>query len=311
MKNHWENRPQSSGRPVQPPRVEAAGEFRSRDGRPGQPPRVEAAGEFRSRDGRSGGERLSRPAPNVRSADGTEVVYGLRAALAVLAVRSEDVLQLVCTGRSAAEVAAELRAAEESGIPCTELSDRELESIAGSPHHEGLVLTTKPRSWASPRQLAEVLVASKGVALALDRVRNPHNVGAILRSAAFFGVDAVILGAMAPGPELASNAIRIAEGGAERLILCRTPDLGETLARMKSRGMAIVGSDAQATHSVVGYRFKRPTILVLGHEHEGMTARVRAQCEALVRIPGAGLVESLNVSVAAGVLISELVRPTA
>ena len=262
--------------------------------------------------GDSGGppprESQSESAPQTRAAPGQEVVYGLRAALAVLAVRPEDVLQIACSGRSAADASSELRAAEERGIPCAELSDRELEGNAGSPHHEGLVVTTRPRSWATPRQLAEVLVAARGVALALDRVRNPYNIGAILRTAAFFGVDAVILGALAPGPDLASNAVRVAEGGAERVILCRTPDLGETLARMKSRGISIVGADAHSTQNAIGHRFKRPTILVLGHEREGMTSRVRAQCDELIRVPGSGTVESLNVSVAAGVLISELVR---
>lgn len=247
-------------------------------------------------------------APAARSGEPTEIVYGLRAALAVLSVRPEEVLRVACSGRSAEEASAELRALEERGVPCAELPDRELEALAGSPHHEGLVVITKPRSWAAPRQLAEVLVATRGAAIALDRVRNPYNIGAILRSAAFFGVDAVILGAMAPSPDLAPNAIRVAEGGAERVTLCRTPDLGETLARMKSRGIAIVGADAHTRTNAIGYPFARPTVLVMGHEREGMTERVRSQCDALVAIPGSGAVESLNVSVAAGVLIAELMR---
>lgn len=237
-----------------------------------------------------------------------EVVYGLRAGLAVLSVRADDVMSVACSSRSGPEAAAALRSAEELGIPCAELSDRELEGLAGSPHHEGLVVTTKPRAWATPRQLAEVLVGSRGVAVALDRVRNPYNVGAILRTAAFFGVDAVILGAMAPTPDLAGNAVRVAEGGAERVILCRTPDLGETLERMRSRGVAVIGADAHAADDARSTRFPRPAILVVGHEREGMTERVAAQCDSLVRIGGAGQVESLNVSVAAGILIGQLVR---
>lgn len=232
----------------------------------------------------------------------------MRAGLAVLAARPEDVVQVACSSRSGPEAFAALRDAEERGTPCAELSDRELEQLASTPHHEGLVVTTRPRPWATPRQLTEVLVSNRGVALALDRVRNPYNIGAILRTAAFFGVDAVILGAMAPSPDLAPNAVRVAEGGAERVILCRTPDLGETLARMKTRGVKVVGADAHAQEDALGYRFPRPSVLVLGHEREGMTARVAAQCDALVRIAGSGAVESLNVSVAAGVLIGQLVR---
>jgi TrmH RNA methyltransferase len=235
-------------------------------------------------------------------------VYGLRAGLAVLAVRPHDVLTIACSPRVVPELGASLRAAEDRGVAVAELPDRDLEQLAASPHHEGLVITTRPRAWASPRQLAELLVAQRGTAVALDRVRNPYNIGAILRSAAFFGVDAALLGALAPTPDLAPNAVRVAEGGAERVVLCRTPDLGETLARLKGRGVRIIGSEARAKQPAFGHRFARPCVVVVGHEREGMTERVRAQCDELVAIPGTGAMDSLNVSVATGVLIAELMR---
>ena len=147
-----------------------------------------------------------------------------------------------------------------------------------------------------------------GAAIALDRVRNPYNIGAILRSAAFFGVDAALLGAPAPHPALAPDAVRVAEGGAENLVLTRTTDLADTLARLRARGVRVVGADGAAPTRAVGFAFARPSILVLGHEREGMSDRVRAQCDAIVSIPGTGAVESLNVAVAAGVLIAELMR---
>jgi tRNA G18 (ribose-2'-O)-methylase SpoU len=92
------------------------------------------------------------------------------------------------------------------------------------------------------------------------------------------------------------------------VILCRTPDLGETLARLQGRGVRVIGADSHAKGSAIGHRFGRPVVLVLGHEREGMTERVRAQCDELVAIPGSGAVESLNVSVAAGLLIGEMMR---
>ena len=266
----------------------------------------------RGADGRRTGARP--PPPGARAPEPkieSEIVYGLRAGLAVLAARPEDVLRMAASARVLDEAGSELGAFEERGVPTAELSDHELANLAGSPHHEGLVVATRPRAWASPRQLAEVLVATRGVAIALDRVRNPYNIGAILRSAAFFGVDAVLLGALAPTPDLTGNTVRVAEGGAEKVILCRTPDLGETLSRLKSRGIRIVGSDAHADKSAIGYAFARPSVLVVGHEREGMTERVRAQCDDLIAIPGSGAVDSLNVSVASGVLISELMRAAA
>jgi len=164
------------------------------------------------------------------------------------------------------------------------------------------------RRFASPQELADRLVRDRTVAIALDRVRNPYNIGAILRTAAFFGVPAALLGSPAPHPALPRDAVRVAEGGAEVLMLSRTTDLADTLARLRQRAIRVVGTDVLATQSAIGFPFERPTVLVMGHEREGMSERVRAQCDALVKIVGSGAVESLNVAVATGVLVSELMR---
>jgi TrmH RNA methyltransferase len=193
-------------------------------------------------------------------------------------------------------------------IPCDELSEGELARIAGSELHEGLCVLAKERRWASAQDLGDALVRGAGTAIALDRVRNPYNIGAILRSAAFFGVDAVLLGAPAPHPGLPPTAVRVAEGGAEHATLARTTDLADTLGRLRAKDIRVVGADGHATDNALGFRFARPTILVLGNEREGLGDRVRAQCDAIVAIRGAGTVESLNVAVAAGILIGELSR---
>ncbi|MGH7439024.1 MAG: TrmH family RNA methyltransferase, partial [Polyangiaceae bacterium] len=148
----------------------------------------------------------------------------------------------------------------------------------------------------------------RGRVLALDRVRNPYNVGAILRSAAFFGLDGVILGAPAPHSGLAATAVRVAEGGAEEVALARATDLADTLSRLRARGVRIVGADGHATTDALTYRYEPPAVLVLGNEREGLADRVRAQCDVLVAVRGRGRVESLNVGVAAGVLVAQLVR---
>src|SRR5262249_2112217 len=140
----------------------------------------------------------------------------------------------------------------------------------------------------------------------------PYNVGAILRTAAFFGIDAALLGAPAPHPALAPDAVRVAEGGAEHVRLCRTTDLADTVARLRTRGVRIVGAESNAPNEAIGsaYARARPSLLVVGHEREGLSERVRAQCDALVTIHGSGAIESLNVGVATALLVSELVRGT-
>lgn len=251
------------------------------------------------------------PAPS-SSARGTEpdgeIVFGHRAAAAVWAVRPGDVIKIGYARERAADVEEMLRAAAAQRIPVDELGEGELERAARSTHHEGLVVRAKPRKWSSLSDLADALIRARGFAVALDRVRNPYNVGAILRSAAFFGIDAAILGSLAPHPALAPDAIRVAEGGVEHLRLSRTTDLAETLVRLRGRGMRVIGAESDARASLFGYAFAAPTVLVLGHEREGLSAAVRAACDDVVAIPGAGHVVSLNVGVAASVCIAELAR---
>jgi TrmH RNA methyltransferase len=205
-------------------------------------------------------------------------------------------------------VAALCKWAAAQRLPCHEVSDAELDRIAGTGHHEGLCVLARPRAWLGTSELADRLVRAKGTCIALDRVRNPYNVGAVLRSAAFFGVDAALLGAPAPHPGLPPTAVRVAEGGVEHLALARTTDLADTLARLRSRGVRVVGTDGHATKSALEHRFERPAVLVLGNEREGLGERIRAQCDAVVAIRGAGTVESLNVAVAAGVLVSRMMQ---
>lgn len=232
-------------------------------------------------------------------------MFGLRAGLAALARRPGEVTAVAYARTVAREVEHALRAAR---VPAREVSDDELARLAQTTHHEGLCVFTRPRKWAGPNELAELLIARQGTAIALDRVRNPYNIGAILRTAAFFGVDAALLGAPAPHPALPPDAVRVAEGGVEALVLCRTTDLAETLSRLKKRGVQVVGTDVVDAQDALRFAFRRPSVLVMGNEREGMSERIGAQCDARVTIRGGGAVESLNVAVATGVLVSQLTR---
>ena len=235
----------------------------------------------------------------------SEIVYGLRAALSVFASRPADI-ERVAWVPPAPEVKPIARWARNNGVECREVRETELGKLAQSHNHEGVCLMTKPRKFVAQGDLAEILVRRKGAAVALDRVRNPYNVGAIVRTAAFFGIDAVILGAPAPHPALAPDAVRVAEGGAEHVALARTTDLADTLERLHKRGVSVVGADSHATLEARGFRHQRPVVVVVGHEREGLAPRIREQCDTLVALRGADNVESLNVAVATGILLAGL-----
>jgi 23S rRNA (guanosine2251-2'-O)-methyltransferase len=139
--------------------------------------------------------------------------------------------------------------------------------------------------------------------LALDGVTDPHNFGAILRSAAAAGADAVVF------PERRSaqvneTVIRASAGTAGRVPLVRVVNLGRALDTLKENGAWIFGLDAGAeSRNYLAERFDAPTVLVLGAEGEGLHQKIRERCDALLRIPMPGGTESLNVSVTAGVML--------
>ncbi len=232
------------------------------------------------------------------------MVHGLRAGLAVFARRRDEIVRVAHTPVARKDVAALTRWAMSHDVPCVEMRDRELGRFGGSTQHEGLCVVARPRRWMSTNELGEALIRAGGMAVALDRVRNPYNVGAVLRTAAFFGLRAALLGAPAPHPGLAPTAVRVAEGGVEHLQLARTTDLAATLSRLRSRGIRVVGAVAGTKSSEVAFASASASVLVMGNEREGLGARVRAECDELITISGSGAIESLNIAVAAGVLIA-------
>jgi TrmH RNA methyltransferase len=248
----------------------------------------------------AGGKQAERP---------TETLHGLRAVRAVWAKRPADVVRLGHAAALERELAELLGAVRARGVPVKALGEGELSRIAGN--HEGLVAEVKERPWLTPSELADRLVDGRGAALALDRVRNPYNVGSLLRSAAFFGLDGALVGAAAPHPALAPDAVRVAEGGAEELALCRTTDLAATLAKLRARGVHVLGAESDAAESALEREFPRPVVLVVGHERDGLSERVRAACEGMVTLPGrpgGSLVGSLNVAITGGILCARLRR---
>jgi TrmH RNA methyltransferase len=234
------------------------------------------------------------------------VTHGFRAGLAVFDARPNDVVRVAHARELRQDLAGLRRWAAAHRVPCVEADDAELERLAGGSHHEGLCIVARPRRWLSASELGDLLERNRGCALALDRVRNPYNIGAMVRTTAFFGLDAALLGAPAPYPGLPPAAVRVAQGGAERVELARTTDLADTLARLRARGVRVFGADARGRTAATDARFARPSVLVVGNEREGLAERVRAQCDELVAVRGSGAVESLNVAVAAGILLAEM-----
>ena len=243
-------------------------------------------------------------------AESVRRVYGLHAARTVLERRPGDVLRAMLaeggTERRLEPVAAELR---RRGIETARLSRGELDRLCDGGRHQGVVLEVRAGAGFGLPDL-EALVAERDRAirlLVLDQVEDPRNLGACLRTADAAGVDAVVV-PKAHSAKLSSAALKAATGAAETVPVAVVPNLARLLGWLKSAGVWVVGADSEAGKTLFETRLEPPIALVLGAEGRGLRRLTRESCDELVAIPMHGAVESLNVSVAAGVLLFELAR---
>ena len=179
----------------------------------------------------------------------------------------------------------------------------ELEKIAGTPHHGGVVAVAKAR-------VATILDPTQPprdrFLLVLDGIGNPHNLGAIARSAAFFGVKSLLIGEGIGHAMPSDAAYRTSEGGLEYLDLYRTRDLPRALSLMEPHYRTVAASLGRDAMKLADLPRDRPIALVLGNEENGVSEPVLAACRRQVRITGSGHVQSLNVAQAAAVLVQAL-----
>ena len=179
----------------------------------------------------------------------------------------------------------------------------ELEKIAGTPHHGGIVAVAKPRV---PIIFDAERPPQGKLLLVLDGIGNPHNLGAIARSATFFGLQSLLIGEGLGHAMPSDAAYRTAEGGLEYLDLYRTRDLPRALRLLEPHYRTVATSLGRDAMNLTDLPRDRPVALVLGNEENGVSAPVLAACRRQVRIPGSGRVQSLNVAQSAAVLLHAL-----
>jgi 23S rRNA (guanosine2251-2'-O)-methyltransferase len=240
-------------------------------------------------------------------------VYGLHAVNAALERAPQRLLELWVTQLRDDERARELKAkAEQVGVHVHAIGAQALNNLVGDVVHQGVVASMRPLKPWDEHDLTQALAELKDDALilVLDGVTDPHNLGACLRTADAAGAHAVVI----PKDRAASvdGVVRkVAAGAAEFIPVVTVTNLVRTLSLLKERGIWVVGTDGEAPKSLYAADLKRPLALVLGAEGPGMRRLTRETCDFLVRIPMAGSMESLNVSVAAGVVLFEACRQRA
>ena len=228
-------------------------------------------------------------------------IYGRRAVHEALRGRRE-VLELWATER-AQKAEAWLRAVERPRVQIK--LDRELSDATGVRDHQGVLAWCEPYKYADAWELASA--SERPLLVCLDQVTDPHNLGAVCRSAEGAGADGLVVpahGAATITPVVA----RASAGAVEHLRVAVVPNLARYLAEAKSDRLWVYGAAGDATTTMWDADLSGGVAFVLGAEGRGLRPLVRRTCDALVSIPLRGRVESLNVSVAAGVLLYEAVR---
>ena len=191
------------------------------------------------------------------------------------------------------------------GIPTREVSMQALSQRTGETRHQGVLLELPKFAY---RDLDDVLdhLSPHPLILVLDLIQDPHNLGAIIRSAAAFGADAVVI-AKDRAAQVTPTCIKTSAGQAYRVPICRVSNIAQTLRQLKDLDFCILGADVEGD-SVEDVDFHRATALVMGSEGDGMRRLTRTLCDQMVHIPQNPAVESLNVSVATAILLYTAAR---
>lgn len=238
-----------------------------------------------------------------------ERVYGLHAVEALLRHHPKRVKQVwLAEGRGDPRVRVLLELAEQARVRVGQCERREMDAwVEGV--HQGVVAEVSPSQVWGETMLEELLDRAEGppLLLVLDGVTDPHNLGACLRTADAAGALAVIV-PKDKAATLNATVRKVACGAAEVVPLVAVTNLARSLEKLQQRGLWVVGTAGEAEQVIYAQDLTGPTVLVMGAEGKGMRRLTREHCDFLVRLPMAGSVSSLNVSVATGVCLFEALR---
>lgn len=236
------------------------------------------------------------------------LVVGWHAVQAVLARHPSRVRQLwIAEGRHDPRVSAVEALAREAQVPLRRASTRELDARTQEVH-QGVLAQVEPLPpWDEDQLINALAEQTAPLLLALDGVQDPHNLGACLRSADACGALAVIV-PKDRAASLTASARKVAAGAAETTPVVTVTNLARCLRDLQQAGLWVVGADAAAERRADEVDLRGPTLLVMGAEGAGLRQLTRQHCDVLVRLPSVGSVESLNVSVATGMLLYEACR---
>ncbi len=236
--------------------------------------------------------------------------HGVMAALDRGRIRVEALW--IARGKDSERARELLRIAVKKGIPVHRKDRTELDHLMPGTAHQGVAAIVEKFAYSDPDHIITGAKKTRGYGLIVvaDHITDEGNLGALIRTSAFFGAHGLVL-PRDRSAQVTGTVLKRCVGAQAHLPVARVVNLGRTLDDLNRQGFWIIGAAGEGPESIYGFDWTRDVVLVVGREDRGLSHVVRQRCHQLVSIPGAGWVDSLNVSVACGIVLSEIARQRA
>ncbi|HEY6307147.1 MAG TPA: 23S rRNA (guanosine(2251)-2'-O)-methyltransferase RlmB [Candidatus Angelobacter sp.] len=237
-----------------------------------------------------------------------QIIFGIHAVEEALTARGRAFEYVaLAPGRGDARIQSLIQLCRASGVPVRSMPRDQLTRLAKTAHHQGVVAVTAEKRYGDLEDLLAHKRAAYSFLLVLDGIEDPHNLGALIRTAEGAGVDGIVI------PErravgVTATVVKASAGASEHLPIAKVTNIGRAIEEMKSRNIWTVGLDERGQKTYDELDYKMDCALVLGAEGHGLHEQIRKKCDFLVSIPMLGKVPSLNVSVAGAIVMYEVAR---
>ena len=246
--------------------------------------------------------RLAR-GPDTKKMDNR--ICGIHAVYEALASRRQPIERIHISREAHTSKLKEiLDLARERGVPVRKEERAILDRMAEGQVHQGIIAISAALSYADFETLFK---PDKPLVVMLDGIEDPHNLGAVMRTAEACGASGIVVPERHSAP-LSATVVKASAGASIYLPVVRVKNVVNTIEELKTRGLWVIGVDPAGTQDWTDFDYTGPVAFVLGGEHRGLRRLVREHCDVLVRLPMLGKIASLNISVAAGVVLYEVVR---
>ncbi len=237
-----------------------------------------------------------------------DVIFGIRPVIEAMKAGKEIEKLLVQKDQHSILIQELLKLAKELKVPISLVPVEKLNTITRK-NHQGVICFISPISYSSLDNVITQCFQNGKVPLILilDRITDVRNFGAIARTAEFAGADALVIPSRGSA-QISSDAIKTSAGALNFIPVCREENLKNTITYLKDSGLQIVACTEKANKTLQGFNFKNPVAIIMGSEEDGISPEYLKKCDVEVKIPMKGQIQSLNVSVAAGMILYEAIR---